>query len=53
MTKMGKSLSTTVSHYNNSYRELSKIDRDVVKVVGEGNAQIDPVALDKPRQDDE
>ena len=31
MTKMGKSLSTTVGHSNNSYKELGKIDKDVVK----------------------
>ena len=34
MTKMGKSLSTTVGHYNNSYKELGKIDKDVVRITG-------------------
>lgn len=53
MSKMGKSLATTVSHYNNSYRELGKIDRDVVKVTGDGEAQTDPMILDKPSQDND
>lgn len=51
MLKMGKSLSTVVGHYNNSYRELGKIDKDVVKVAG-GEADIDPVFIDKPSQED-
>ena len=51
MTKMGKSLSTTVGHYNNSYRELSKIDKDVVKISG-GDTKTDPLLIDKPSQDE-
>ena len=51
MTKMGKSLSTTVGHYNNSYKELGKIDKDVVKIAG-GEQQTGPLLLDKPAQDE-
>ena len=51
MTKMGKSLSTTVGHYNNSYKELGKIDKDVVKIAG-GEQQTEPLLLDKPAQDE-
>ncbi|OYX41069.1 hypothetical protein B7Y94_05635 [Candidatus Saccharibacteria bacterium 32-49-12] len=49
--KMGKSLSTTVNHYNNSYKELSKIDKDVVKISG-GDTKADPILVDRPQQDD-
>ena len=49
--KMGKSLSTTVNHYNNSYKELAKIDKDVVKI-SSGTSQTDPVVIDKPQTDD-
>lgn len=52
LTKMGKSLSTTVNHYNNSYKELAKIDKDVVKITG-GSAQTNPLLADKPQQQDE
>lgn len=51
MGKLGKSLGTTVGHYNNSYKELAKIDKDVVKISG-GEQQTDPLLLDKPMQDD-
>jgi DNA recombination protein RmuC len=33
--KLGSSLSTVVSHYNNSGRELKKIDKDVLRITGE------------------
>ena len=49
--KMGKSLSTTVNHYNNSYKELSKIDKDVVKISG-GSNNAEAVIVDRPQQDD-
>ncbi len=51
MGKMGKSLSTTVNHYNHSYKELAKIDKDVVKIAG-GDSRTDPLLIDKPQQDD-
>lgn len=51
MGKLGKSLGTTVGHYNNSYKELAKIDKDVVKISG-GEQQTDPLLLDKPMQDE-
>ncbi len=49
--KMGKSLSTTVNHYNNSYKELSKIDKDVVKISG-GKTKSEPQLIDKPQTED-
>ena len=33
--KIGNSLSTTVNHYNAGYKELGKIDKDVLKITGE------------------
>ena len=49
--KMGRSLSTTVNHYNNSYKELAKIDKDVVKISG-GETNADPLLVDRPQQED-
>ena len=51
LSKMGKSLSTTVNHYNNSYKELSKIEKDVVKIAG-GEGSTDPMLVDKPQTED-
>lgn len=50
MTKLGKSLGTTVGHYNNAHRELGKIDKDVVRIAGESSASgVDPQQVDKPQ----
>ena len=51
MNKMGKSLSTTVNHYNNSYKELAKIDKDVVKIAG-GDKHADPNLVDRPQTEE-
>ncbi|PIR59802.1 MAG: DNA recombination protein RmuC [Candidatus Pacebacteria bacterium CG10_big_fil_rev_8_21_14_0_10_45_6] len=47
MKKLGVSMSTTVNHYNTAYKELAKIDKDVIKIT-EGERSIEPVLLDKP-----
>lgn len=52
MEKLGKSLGTTVGHYNNAHKELAKVDTDVTKIAG-GNKSIEPLLIDKPRQEDE
>lgn len=50
MAKLGKSLGTTVGHYNNAHRELGKIDKDVVRIAGESSASgVDPQQIDKPQ----
>jgi len=49
MKKLGNSLSTTVNHYNNAYKELEKMDKDVVKIT-EGDKVIDTMQIDKPTQ---
>jgi DNA recombination protein RmuC len=51
MGKLGKSLSTTVNHYNSAHKELSKIDTDVVKIAG-SNKSVEPLLVDRPQQDD-
>lgn len=33
--KLGNSIGTVVSHYNNSGRELKKVDKDVLRITGE------------------
>ena len=45
--KIGKNLGTTVSMYNNAYKEFGKIDKDVLKITGE-KMGIEPVAIDGP-----
>jgi DNA recombination protein RmuC len=51
MNKLGKSLGTTVGHYNNAHKELGKIDTDVVKIAN-NEKSIEPLLIDKPQQDD-
>jgi DNA recombination protein RmuC len=48
MQKLGASLGTTVGHFNSTYKELGKIDRDIVKIA-DTDSQIEPLQLDKPR----
>ncbi len=51
MQRLGKSLGTTVNHFNNAHKELGKIDKDVVKISGEDNKNgVEPQILDKPRE---
>ncbi len=33
--KLGASLSTVVNHYNNSGKELKKVDKDILRITGE------------------
>jgi DNA recombination protein RmuC len=51
MLKLGNSLGTTVGHYNTTFKELGKIDRDIVKIA-ETEAQIEPLLLDRPNHED-
>lgn len=51
--KLGNALSTSINHYNAGYKELAKVDKDVLKITGE-SAGIEALALDKPaRSEDE
>jgi len=46
--KLGDQLGTTVNSYNAAYKELGRIDKDVIKITG-GEKQIEPLSLDKPK----
>ena len=48
MKKLGNSMGTTVNHYNTAYKELGKIDKDVVRIT-DGEREIEPIALDRPK----
>lgn len=47
MKKLGNHLGTTVSSYNTAYKELGKIDKDVMRISGEAGG-IEPSLLDAP-----
>ncbi len=47
MQKLGKSMATTVGHYNNAYKEFNKVDKDIVKIT-ESKSQVEVLKLDKP-----
>lgn len=50
--RLGKSISVTVNHYNAGYKELGKIDKDVLRITGEGiGVNIDK--LNKPSDMDD
>lgn len=45
--KLGASLSTTVNHYNAAYKELGKVDKDVLKITGDA-VGVDVSSLERP-----
>lgn len=49
--KLGTSLSTTVNHYNAGYKELGKVDKDILKITGE-SAGVEAMVLDKPQKNE-
>ncbi len=48
--KLGKNLGVVVNQYNLSNKEFKKIDKDVLRISGEG-INIEPVEIEKPRED--
>src|SRR3989338_1563463 len=48
--KLGNSLGTTVGHYNTTYKELGKVDRDIVKIA-DTKPSVEPMLLERPTQD--
>lgn len=52
MRRMGNNLSTTVNSYNTAYKELGKIDKDVVKLTG-GDLEIEVESVERPTLDGE
>jgi DNA recombination protein RmuC len=49
---LGKTLETTVNHYNNGYKELGKIDKDIMRITGD-SAEVEVLSLEKPKQFEE
>ncbi len=45
--KLGNNLATTVNSYNTAYKELNKIDKDVMKITG-SEKKIETLLIDKP-----
>ena len=48
LKKLGNSLNTTVNHYDNAYREFTKIDRDISKIDDQHQANIEVLEIDRP-----
>ena len=51
MQKLGASLGTTVGHFNTTYKELGKIDKDIIKIA-ETEAVVETVLLERPSLED-
>jgi DNA recombination protein RmuC len=52
MKKLGLTLSTSVNHYNNAYKELKKVDKDILRITGDDTG-ITPELIDKPSFDED
>ncbi len=48
--KLGNNLSTTVNSYNAAYKELNKIDKDVVRITG-SEKKLEVLQIEKPQLD--
>jgi DNA recombination protein RmuC len=51
MQSLGKSLGTTVNHYNKAHKELGKIDKDVMKIAG-SETSVEPMLIEKPVEEE-
>ena len=45
--KLGNSLSTTINHYNAGYKELGKVDKDILRITGTA-VGIETLTLERP-----
>ncbi len=52
MSRMGKNLGTTVSMYNQAYKEFGKIDKDVLRITGE-KMGVETLVLTGPDKDED
>jgi len=48
--KLGKSIETTVNHFNKSNHEFRKIDKDVMRITGD-TLSIENLAIEKPQEE--
>ena len=46
--KLGNTLGTAVNHYNDSSKEFKKIDKDIIKISGSSNLNLDTSVVEKP-----
>jgi len=51
MQKLCSSLGTTVGHFNTTYKELGKIDKDIVKIA-DAEPTVEPMLLNRPDLDE-
>jgi len=52
MKKLGSHLGTAVNTYNIAYKELGKVDKDIVKIT-DGSGEIEVVQIQKPETNEE
>ena len=50
--KIGNSLGTTVNHYNAAYKELKKVDKDVLRIAGAAPG-IEPLLVEGPPREEQ
>ncbi len=48
MLKLGNSLGATVNHFNNAHKELSKVDKDVLKITGNKTNKVETLMIERP-----
>lgn len=51
MQKLGNHLGTTVNMYNNAYKELKKVDKDVLRISGEA-VNVEPMSIESPEMEE-
>lgn len=51
MQKLGAHLGTAVGMYNKAYKELGKVDKDVLRISGEA-VNIEPITIESPETDE-
>jgi len=52
MKKLGTHLGTSVNTYNIAYKELGKIDKDVLKITGK-SGEVEVLEIDRPKTEEE
>ena len=50
MARLGKNLGTTVGAYDRAYKEVGKIDKDVLKITGK-SVGVEPISIEAPASD--
>ena len=52
MKKLGTHLGTSTDMYNRAYKELGKIDKDILRITGKA-VEIEPIELEAPRVEED